>query len=279
MIDLAAIAHGLRRDSDGIWYAGESSSVSYPADGNDVCFAVEEGSFWFGHRNRCITSLVTAFPPPASGTIFDVGGGNGFVALGLHRAGFEVVLVEPGRAGCLNARQRGLPHVVCATTETAGFARGSLPAIGLFDVVEHLEDDTVFLRSMRELLQPGGRVYLSVPAYRWLWSGEDVAAGHFRRYTRGGLVRRLAAAGFEVEFASYFFRWLPLPIFLLRTVPHALRLTRAHAETAEVARDHLAGGGPWSRRIERWLAPEVERIAKRRPMAFGGSCLVAARKR
>ena len=279
MIDLAAMAPGLRLDADGVWYAGAAASVSYPAEGNDLCFAVEEGSFWFGHRNRCIASLVAAFPPPEQGAIFDVGGGNGFVALGLDRAGFEVVLVEPGRAGCLNARRRGLPHVVCATTETADFVPASLPAIGLFDVVEHVADDTAFLVSLRALLRPGGRVYLSVPAYRWLWSGEDVAAGHFRRYTRAELVGRLGAAGFEVEFATYFFRWLPLPIFLLRTVPHALRLTRPHAAAAEVARDHLAGGGPWSRRIERWLQPEVERIARRRPMAWGGSCLVAARRR
>ena len=37
------------------------------------------------------------FPPP--GTVFDVGGGNGFVTLAIQNAGMDAVLVEPGPEG------------------------------------------------------------------------------------------------------------------------------------------------------------------------------------
>jgi len=56
-------------------------------------------------------------------------------------AGLEVVLVEPGSAGAANARRRGIRHVVCAALEDAGFIPASLPAISLFDVVEHMKED------------------------------------------------------------------------------------------------------------------------------------------
>jgi hypothetical protein len=57
---------------------------------------------------------------------------------------------------------------------------------------------------MRRFLVPRGQLILTVPAYRWLWSGEDVISQHRRRYTRSGLVRACRAAGFEVAWASYF---------------------------------------------------------------------------
>ena len=64
---------------DGVWFTKTSSenALSYPSDGNDQCFRVEDSSYWFGHRNTCIVELVRQFPP--NGLIFDIGGGNGFV--------------------------------------------------------------------------------------------------------------------------------------------------------------------------------------------------------
>jgi 2-polyprenyl-3-methyl-5-hydroxy-6-metoxy-1,4-benzoquinol methylase len=54
-------------------------------------------------------------------------------------------------------------------------------------VLEHIDDEQAFLREIRRCLAPGGRIYLSVPAGRWLWSDDDVQAGHFRRYTCASL--------------------------------------------------------------------------------------------
>ena len=142
--------NSLTRNSDGIHYADTSNIVSYPKDGNDNCFEIEENSFWFRHRNNCIIEMIRNYPPNGNGPIFDVGGGNGYVAKGLLEAGLEVVLVEPGPAGAINAKKRGIPHVICATTHTAQFKPGSIPAIGVFDVVEHIEDDIGFLKHLWE---------------------------------------------------------------------------------------------------------------------------------
>jgi 2-polyprenyl-3-methyl-5-hydroxy-6-metoxy-1,4-benzoquinol methylase len=277
-MDLRSISDGLQLGEDGIWHGVTSPPISYPAEGNQRCFSVEENSFWFQHRNRCIEVVVRRFPPPDPGTLFDIGGGNGFVARGLRDAGFDVVVVEPGGAGAQNAKQRGLPTVVRATIEEARFRPASLPAAGLFDVIEHIEDDARFLKSLGELLQPNATLYATVPAYNWLWSADDRQAGHFRRYSLNQFQSVLQSAGFEILFGTYIFRFLPLPIAVLKALPHRIGLSRRQRTRQAVARDHGVQGG-WSVRVvNQLLTPEIDRLRQGRGMPFGGSCLVVARR-
>jgi SAM-dependent methyltransferase len=248
-------------------------AISYPADGNAVCFLVEDDSFWFRHRNRCIVEAVTQFPP--SGQILDIGGGNGWVARGLIDAGFRTALLEPGAEGAANARtHRRIPEVINAPLEEANLAKASLPAAGLFDVLEHIEDDAGFLAKVANLLQPGGYLYLTVPAHRWLWSLADVDAGHFRRYTAEGLRTHFERAGFDVQYLTYFFEALVLPVLLLRTLPYAVGLARR----ADPRMEHTGGSEKVSSRVERLLKREINVISKRRTLTTGTSCLLVARK-
>jgi len=278
MTDIHGIASTLKKETDGIWYSPEEEPLSYPADGNDICFAVEETSFWFKHRNSCITEAVSAFPPDGNGPIFDIGGGNGFVSLALANAGFDVVLVEPGRAGVANGKKRGLANVICATMQTANFMKNALPAVGLFDVLEHIEDDKAFLKSIHALLKNAGMLYLTVPAYTFLWSNADDSAGHFRRYTLKSASAVFASAGFEVVYASSFFRFLPLPIFLFRTLPYKLGLARHAKDWRKNRTSHAAPNTFVERILNRMLLAEKIKIRSKKIMRFGGSCLLVARK-
>src|SRR5437879_1765583 len=163
MLLLSEIAANLKQGTNGIWSARNLSKVSYPDEGNASCLGVEDTSFWFRHRNNCILEVVKSLP--AATAFFDVGGGNGYVAKALQDTGLEVVLVEPGSTGALNARRRGVQHVIRASLEDTGFLPEVLPAVGLFDVLEHVEDDRAFIRTVRNYLSPGGMVYLTVPAF------------------------------------------------------------------------------------------------------------------
>ena len=274
-LDLTRYSHDLRRGDGGLWSAADAAEVSYPAHGNRDCFAIEEGSFWFAHRNAVLLELVERFPP--SGPIFDVGGGNGFVALALQRAGHAVVLVEPGLDGVRNAAGRGLAHVVRATFEGAGFLSDSLPAVSLFDVLEHVADDVGFLRGIVSRLRPGGRLYLTVPAHTLLWSQDDVAAGHHRRYGAASLRAVTTAAGLELEWWSHFFVWLAPAVGLFRALPTRLGRRRADDLSRVRAEHALPAGAPG-----RWLARllESERRALRRGRRYRvGSSLAAVARR
>ena len=276
-LDINRYFSALTRDVEGIWLANDGAEVSYPAGGHAACLQVEDSSFWFRHRNRCIAAAASRYLNPIEGPIFDVGGGNGFVARGLEEAGFEVVLVEPGIEGARNARRRGLSHVVCATTDSCGFQPRSAPAIGLFDVVEHIEDDKAFLESMAQLLVEQGRLLLTVPAHAFLWSAEDRAAGHFRRYTRSSICAVLERSGFSIDHAGYIFRPLLLPILLMRAIPYRLGLSRPADPARAAAADHAVKGGAVASWLERILSGEVKSISRGKAIAFGASILVVAR--
>ena len=67
------------------------------------------------------------------------------------------------------------------------FKHNSIDSVGLFDVVEHIEDDCSFLNNINKYLKDDGYVYITVPAYNFLWCKEDDDADHYKRYTTIGL--------------------------------------------------------------------------------------------
>jgi SAM-dependent methyltransferase len=273
--DFLSKAGDLRLNPEGIWQASQSPELSYPADGNERCFLLEDASFWFRHRNNCISEVFKRFRP--DGPILDVGGGNGYVTRRLLDEGMEAVLLEPGAQGAWNGRvRRQIPRVVCGTLQDAGFEPESIPAIGLFDVLEHIKDDAGFIRDLHRVLCPDGLLCLTVPAWSWLWSPSDDVAGHFRRYRLGDL-ERLLSPMFTLEYASCFFSALVAPIFLLRVLPWRLGL-RGQRRVLSDEQEHGTDSGVSSRILARLLEREVDRIRQGEKIRLGASCLIMARK-
>lgn len=99
---------------------------------------------------------------------------------------------------------------------------GTFDVLTALDVLEHIDDDVDGLRRMERLVSPRGQIILTVPAYPWLWGGEDVISQHKRRYTKRALVRACRAAGLDVLYMSYF-NILTLPA--MATVVWTRRLT------------------------------------------------------
>jgi SAM-dependent methyltransferase len=87
----------------------------------------------------------------------------------------------------------------------------------LFDVLEHISDESQFLQAFSFHLAPGGTLIINVPAGEWAYSSYDVAAGHVRRYSAETLQKTVCASGFSLQEWSY---WgLPLvPALLLRKI-------------------------------------------------------------
>jgi len=86
------------------------------------------------------------------------------------------------------------------------FAEDRLDTIVALNVVEHIEDDTGALGTMREMLVPGGRIVILVPALEALYGEMDRELGHFRRYSRRTLGDLFTRAGFRVERIFWFNR-------------------------------------------------------------------------
>ena len=136
--------------------------------------------------------------------------------------------------------------VVCSTIESAGFGDESIAAFGLFDVLEHIEDDIGFLQNLHRLASPGARLYLTVPALPLLWSKEDEIGGHFRRYTQKSLRRVFDRAGWGWQYGGYCFTYAILPIFLRRVLGGDKKESEAK-EAAEL--DHGVSDKPLANRM------------------------------
>ncbi len=65
----------------------------------------------------------------------------------------------------------------------------------LLDVIEHVEDDVGLLGESLSRVSPGGRMFVSVPAWPRLLSSHDEHLGHFRRYTPESLRAAITVAG------------------------------------------------------------------------------------
>ena len=218
----------------GIWCDKGSHDLDYLEARRELVFALEDRSFWFRHRNRVILSVVKRFRP--QGLILDVGGGNGFVTSAMAQEFPEVALVEPGLQGCCHARDRGVQNIICSSIEEVAKSEVRVGGVAVLDVIEHIDQPEVFLRNCRRTLVESGHLFVTVPAFSWLWSSHDDLACHHRRYTHKSLKKELLEAGFRVDYMSYFFSYLVPPAFIIRSLPYLLgrrqkRLNRGREES------------------------------------------------
>lgn len=273
-VDLTGLTEGLVEGADGIWLGPAAGAVSYPEDGSDATLALEDTSYWFAHRNRVILDAIRRVAPPPR-LFLDIGGGNGFVTRALVQEGYKTVMLEPSAAGAANARARGLTNVIAAAFQPSLFRPGKIQVAGLFDVIEHIEDDVGFLRGVAAILPPGGVVAITVPAFQLLYSPDDAAAGHFRRHTCGTAAALLRAAGFQPLRTTYFMAAMVLPVFLLRTIPGWLGLRRG-VDRARDRREHGEGSG-LRHAAAAMLAAEAGILARGGSVPLGTSCLALGR--
>lgn len=184
-----------------------------------------------------------------------------------------------GTVFSLDLDPRGLtaPRAVCGSVLSLPFSDSSFDVVAAFDVLEHCAPEDHALAELTRVLVPGGKLLLSVPAYRWAWSDHDLVNGHHRRYTLRRTIEVVEAAGLTVERATYAFAAV-FPFFV------AERLARRLAA-------RLGGGAPKSvdvvkvpaitrpgERLLLGLSRIDERLLSSRDLPFGSSVLAAAVK-
>jgi SAM-dependent methyltransferase len=136
----------------------------------------------------------------------EVGSGNGLYAEDWRAAGVPRLTVSEADAGRLQAlRQRFAddPAVVVRELAVPLAEQASYTAVVAYNVLEHIADDRAALTAFRDLVRPGGRVVVLVPAFPSALGRFDRAIGHHRRYRAGSLRAVATAAGLEVELLRY----------------------------------------------------------------------------
>jgi SAM-dependent methyltransferase len=212
----------------------------------------EERHWWFAGRRQVLLALVRAELPGGS-HLLDIGCGTGFF-LEAATAHYQVSGLDPSVQAVGFCRDRGLAGVREGGVEDLVDLKPGYDAVTFFDVIEHLPDDIGALTLARRVLRPGGRVFVTVPAYQWLWSHHDEAHGHQRRYTRDLLRARLTAAGFAHVRTGY---------FNARLFPIALAVRGFQQLTGRgLEADLRPPAAPINRLFARIFGGEADRIAQ-----------------
>jgi SAM-dependent methyltransferase len=148
--------------------------------------------------NRYLLESVLA-AASTQGRAVDFGAGTGLFAAKLQSRGWQVTCVEPDTG----LRAAIVAQGIQAIASTIELADASQPFVYSLNVLEHIEDDRAALEEIFRILEPGGCLYLYVPAMDVLYSSMDKKVGHFRRYSYGGLVDLVEAAGFNCVKVGY----------------------------------------------------------------------------
>ena len=178
---------------------------------------LEESHFWFQGRRQIFFDLLDKNLrhqgcEPGSMEILEIGCGAGGMLQPLAEYG-RVTGLDYSADSMRYCRSRGFDRVVTGLGSELPFPDESFDLVALFDVIEHIPDDRQVLEEVKRVLKPDGVVFISVPAYQFLYSQNDRVVHHLRRYTAGGLKGVINAAGLRAEKVTYFNTFL-FPLIL-----------------------------------------------------------------
>lgn len=158
--------------------------------------------------------IFNEFKPFLGEHIVEVGAGTGaFSELLLENKPKSITLIEPSEM--FNFLEQNVLRIDTKTpislyqsifTEVAKkiAEQKKVDSIVYVNVMEHIENDELELKTISDTLNKGGRCFIFVPALMPLYGEFDRKIGHFRRYTKKGLENKCKSAGFRILKSTYF---------------------------------------------------------------------------
>ena len=178
-------------------------------------FQLESGNYWFRARNALLLWALRRYFPAARDYL-EIGCGTGYVLAGVAAGRPDL------RLHASEISSRGLPFAASRVPQATLLQMDAraipfsahFDIIGMFDVLEHIEDDRGVLAQAFRALRPGGGLIVTVPQHRFLWSRYDEHAHHVRRYGGAEIAEKITGAGFKIMMSTSFVSLL-LPLMLL----------------------------------------------------------------
>ncbi len=136
---------------------------------------------------------------PAYALEVGCGRGNLTARVARHCKRFVAFDISPeaGRIARAKSSQIAGVDVLLAAIDSLPF-RERFDAVILAEVLEHLDDDAGALERAIGLLADDGHAIVTVPAHQSMWTEQDDAAGHKRRYARDEIRSLLERGGLEI---------------------------------------------------------------------------------
>lgn len=188
-----------------------------------VFFDIQKKHWWFVTKKEIVLDTIYwHIATHANCKVLDIGCGSGLMLNALQGIGQTYGMDMSDDA--INFSKEIFDGKV-----EKGFLPNNIPyennffnLITALDVIEHIDQDTNSLKSIRSLLVAEGKAVITVPAYMFLWSKFDELNEHKRRYTLKELNSKLVEAGYTVEKISYYNTLLFPAVFAVRMLNNIL---------------------------------------------------------
>ena len=207
---------------------------------------------------RYAAHVFELFRPHIGARVLEVGCGIGTMTQALLTVAEQVIAIEPNlncaavvRSLLGDDARFSLRIAHLEQCDRAELASQHFDTVFCVNVLEHVDDHVGALRLFGDVLAPGGRVLVFVPAVPAVYGPLDAELGHHRRYTRRSLARAFAEADLEVVELRYtnpigLLGWA-FNSFVTRSTTHSLMQIRLFEWLV----------APWALPLERALTPPV----------------------
>jgi len=163
----------------------------------------ERVHWWFrGMHHLCKVMILRYGNNLKPEVLLDMGCGTGGLTEELRVFG-DVTGVDMSAEALSFCRKRGLKKLIQAPADKTGLPDNSYSLIVAFGLIEHIEDDRLFLMEMQRILKKGGRLIILTSAFQFLWSQHDIIVHHKRRYNLKELESLMKEAGLKKEKYTY----------------------------------------------------------------------------
>jgi SAM-dependent methyltransferase len=181
---------------------------------------VESRHWWWEGRRKLVEDFLNSIKSRPNLVILDVGCGTGETMSFIKRIREKTRVwgVDNSRVAINYAINRGHKTVKLADAKKMPFRTEMFDAVLALDVLEHINNPGKVLLEMKRLLKPGGKILITSPAMKFIWSRHDVGQGHVTRFNRDELEQLAKETGLKTELVSYFNFFLSGPIILIRAL-------------------------------------------------------------
>ena len=149
--------------------------------------------------------LMESFTGKKTGSILDVGCGTGAFLHTMKQAGWEVTGLEPDENAAKKAKELyGIAPI--KADEIYNLSAASFDAITMWHVLEHVHDLHGYMKKLKSLLKPGGKLFIAVPNYtsydaanyKQYWAAYDVPR-HLYHFSPKSMKELFTLHGLNIE--------------------------------------------------------------------------------
>lgn len=177
-------------------------------------YELERSNWWFKARLQILRDQVKRIAAGRNDLkILNIGVATGATSVMLEEFG-TVKSVEYDN-DCFEFVKSRLPiDIEQGSILELRFEDNTYDLVCAFDVIEHVGDDVTAVAEMERVCKQGGHVFVTVPAYMFLWGEHDVVNQHHRRYIKPQLEKLFTKT--ERVYTTYFNSILFIPVAMVR---------------------------------------------------------------